>query len=691
MIVILAEKPSVAREIASLVGAKTKKEGYIEGNGYCVTWAIGHLVSLAMPEDYRFQGFKREALPILPRSYLLLPRKIKKENKYISDPSALKQLKVIDKLFKACSEIIIATDAGREGELIFRYIYQYLNCNKPFKRLWISSLTEKAISEGLQNLKEGSEFDGLFRAGHSRSRADWLVGINASQALTISMNDSVYSLGRVQTPTLNLICQRYLENTSFKKKLFYQIELEHQKDQALFKSVSNEKWSSKKKVEQVLKLLQKQSEATVEKVEKKTIKEESPLLFDLTSLQKKANEVFGFSADETLSIAQSLYEKKFITYPRTSSKYIPDDLWEQIPNLLKVLSDDTRYSNYVLKLRLTRLNKKTVDSVKVRDHHGLLTTDRLPSSISLKEESIYHLIAQRVFESVSEPCYKQQTEVSLNVSDFEFTLRTTLIVELGWREVTKELTSSDKEIIVELPDLKQGDKLKIKEVTNLEKSTKPKPLYTESTLLSVMENASKEVKDKTLQSVIKQVGIGTAATRASIIETLLKRDYITRKAKSLVPTEKGLKVYEIVKDKVISDVLLTAKWESAFKDIEENKTNMDEFHKEIEEYTNEITTELLSISQSSETDHLSCPSCKQKSLQLREKVVHCLEPQCNWTLFREVCGVKLLVDDITDLLEQRKTKVLRDLVSKAGKKFDAYLILKEDYTTGFEFSTNKNK
>ncbi|MDM1353235.1 MULTISPECIES: type IA DNA topoisomerase [Myroides] len=687
MIVILAEKPSVAREIASLVGAKTKKEGFIEGNDYCVTWAIGHLVSLAMPEDYGFQGFKREALPILPRSYLLLPRKLKKANKYTSDPGALKQLKVIDTLFKTCSEIIVATDAGREGELIFRYIYQYLNCNKPFKRLWVSSLTEKAIKEGLQNLKVGSEFDGLFRAGHSRSRADWLVGINASQSLTVSMNDSVYSLGRVQTPTLSLICKRYLENTSFKKKLYYQIELVHQKEGILFKSLSHDKWEDKQKAEQALKLIQKQSEVKIEKLETKTIREESPLLFDLTSLQKRANELFGFSADETLSIAQSLYEKKFITYPRTSSKYIPEDLWAEVPTLLKVLSDDNRYSNLLLKLKIARLNKKIVNDVKVTDHHGLLTTDRLPSAINAKEESIYHLIAQRLWETVFEPCVKKQTEVILNVLDYEFSFKSSSIMELGWREVRKELSNND-EVIIDLPELKQGETLKIKESITLEKTTRPKALYTESTLLSAMENASKEVEDKSLQSVIKDIGIGTAATRASIIETLLKRDYIIRKAKSLVPTEKGLKVYEIVKDKLISDVLLTAKWESAFKDIEENKTDMEDFHRQIEDYTTEITTELLAIEPVNKTDHLFCPKCKGHTLQLREKVVKCLNTDCNWVLFREVCGVKLSIDDITDLIQQSKTKILRGLTSKAGKKFDAYLILKEDCTTGFEF---KNK
>lgn len=686
MIVILAEKPSVAREIALLVGAKTKKDGYIEGNGYCVTWALGHLVSLAMPGDYGFQGFKREALPILPRSYLLLPRKIKKANKYTSDPSALKQLKVIDTLFKACNEIIVATDAGREGELIFRYIYQYLNCTKPFTRLWISSLTEKAIKEGLQNLKEGSEFDGLFRAGHSRSRADWFVGINASQALTVSMNDSVYSLGRVQTPTLSLICKRYLENTSFKKKLYYQIELQHSKEGILFKSLSTDKWEDKQKAEQALKLIEKQSEVKIEKVETKTIKEEPPLLFDLTSLQKRANELFGFSAEETLSIAQSLYEKKFITYPRTSSKHIPEDLWAEVPNLLKVLSDDNRYINLLLKLKIARLNKKIVNDIKVTDHHGLLTTDRLPSAINAKEESIYHLIAQRVWESVFELCVKKQTEITLNVLDYEFSFKFSSLVELGWREVRKELSTND-EVIIDLPELKQGENLKIKESIALEKSTRPKALYTESTLLSAMENASKEVEDKSLQSVMKDIGIGTAATRASIIETLLKRDYITRRTKSLVPTEKGLKVYEIVKDKLISDALLTAKWEFAFKDIEENKTNMEEFHRQIEAYTTEITAELLSINPSNETDPLSCPKCKEHTLQLREKVVKCLEPDCNWVLFREVCATKLSIDDITDLIQQGKTKLLKGLISKSGKKFEAYLVLKEDCTTGFAFKS----
>lgn len=688
MIVILAEKPSVARAIATLVGAQTKKEGYLQGNGYCVTWAIGHLVSLAMPEDYGFQGFKRESLPIIPRSYLLLPRKIKQQNKYISDPSALKQLKVIDKLFKACHEIIVATDAGREGELIFRYIYQYLNCNKPFKRLWISSLTEKAIGKGLQNLRRGTDYDTLFRAGHSRSRADWLVGINASQALTVALNDSMYSLGRVQTPTLSLICERYLENTSFKKKLYYQIQLVHTNNSIEFISQSNEKWQSKSKAEQAFKLIQKHREATIDKIETTTISEEPPLLFDLTSLQKRANELFGFSADETLNIAQSLYEKKFITYPRTSSKYIPEDVWQEIPELLKVLAQNSRYSNHLLQVKLTRLNKKIVNDVKVNDHHGLLTTDRLPSAITAKEESIYHLIAQRVWESISACCIKKQTTVNLSVADFEFEFQNISITTLGWRFIRKELSSDKNQIIVDLPDLKQGDKVKIKEAIILEKTTKPKSLYTESTLLSAMENASKNIEEKPLRGILKEVGIGTAATRASIIETLLKRNYITRKVKSLLPTEKGLKVYEIVKDKLISDVLLTAQWEAAFQEIEDNTTTMEDFHRQIENFTTTITSELLAIQPQATSQSLPCPKCKENTLQIREKLLKCIDFDCNWTFFKSVCGLKLSLEDINALLKSGKTKLLRGLLSKAGKKFNAYLILKKDYTTGFEFDKN---
>ncbi|MBA4318657.1 MAG: DNA topoisomerase III, partial [Flavobacterium sp.] len=313
MKVVIAEKPSVAREIAGLLGATEKKDGYLTGNGYFVTWAFGHLVGLGMPEDYGISGFQKSSLPILPNPFLLTIRKIKKDKGYTTDIGALKQLKVIEQLIGLSEKIIVATDAGREGELIFRYIYEYLKCNKPFERLWISSLTEKAIKQGFDNLKPGNDFDGLFQAAQGRSRADWLVGINSSQALSIAAGNGIYSLGRVQTPTLALICRRYQENRNFSVQQYWQIQLSHTKEFIDFKSLSKTKWEDKKLAEDTLKSIQRNSNiATVTSVEIKIVTEQPPLLFDLTGLQKEANNTLNLSAEETLNIAQSLYEKKFI-------------------------------------------------------------------------------------------------------------------------------------------------------------------------------------------------------------------------------------------------------------------------------------------------------------------------------------------------------------------------------------------
>ncbi|SHM22714.1 Toprim domain-containing protein, partial [Flavobacterium flevense] len=339
MKVVIAEKPSVAREIASLLGASEKKEGYLMGNGYQITWAFGHLVTLAMPEDYGISGFQKECLPIIPNPFLLTARKIKTTDGYVPDTAALKQLKIIEQLLKNCENIIVATDAGREGELIFRYIYEHLKCNKPFERLWISSLTERAILKGFDKLKPGKEFDGLYFAAQGRSRADWLVGINASQALTVAAGSGIYSLGRVQTPTLAVICKRFIENKAFTIKKYWQIELENLKDFIDFKSLSLTKWDDSKQADHTLKFIQRQGMATVTALEKKIVNEQPPLLFDLTALQKEANIKLNLSAEETLTIAQSLYEKKFISYPRTGSKYIPEDIWVEIPQLIGILEE----------------------------------------------------------------------------------------------------------------------------------------------------------------------------------------------------------------------------------------------------------------------------------------------------------------------------------------------------------------
>ena len=331
---IIAEKPSVARDIAHIVGAKSKQEGYMEGSGYLVTWAMGHLIALAMPEAYGFSTYKAEDLPIRPNPFQLVVRQARRDKEYISDPAALKQLKVIRSCFDKADRIIVATDAGREGELIFRYIYQYLDCKKTFERLWISSLTDKAIREGLSNLKPGSHYDNLYHSAKARSEADWLVGINASRALSIARKGG-YSLGRVQTPTLAMVCRRYIENRDFSSVPYWKLSALIEKESLLLKAIGSEDYESEASAQTALAQLRSQSQLTVESVTRKVGSTPPPLLYDLTALQKDANRRYGFSADKTLSIAQSLYEKKTTTYPRTGSRYISEDVFEEVPALLR--------------------------------------------------------------------------------------------------------------------------------------------------------------------------------------------------------------------------------------------------------------------------------------------------------------------------------------------------------------------
>lgn len=686
MRLVLAEKPSVAREIAQLLGASEKREGYLEGNGHMVTWAFGHLVGLGMPEDYGISGFQKEVLPILPKPYMLTVRKIKREKGYISDPAALKQLKVIKKLFDVCDSIIVATDAGREGELIFRYIYDYLKCTKPFERLWISSLTENSIKKGFENLKPGNRFDGLFQAAQSRSRADWLIGINATQSLTLVAGDGMYSLARVQTPTLEIICRRYLENRDFKIEKYWQIELLHTKHFVEFTSISKIKVNSQKQAEDILKAIERNTNtASITKIERKNITEQVPLLFDLTGLQKEANKKLNFSAEETLNIAQSLYEKKFITYPRTGSKYIPEDVWAEIPNLIRTLQKKESMTQKVSQIKWGNFNKRIVNNLGVTDHHGLLTTEKLPSALSVKENAVYDMIACRLLEAVSQPCLKEITNITLQALHYDFEIKGCKIAEIGWRSI--QGNSSDTiEYLQELPELKEGAELKIKSSKILEKQTQPPVLYTEAGLLSAMENAGKQLENKKEQQILKNIGIGTPATRASIIETLFNRNYIKREKKSLIPTEKGLQVYHLIKDKKIANVEMTAEWELAMQKIENNELNALDFQKQIEIYTASITHELLQTKIERENlPKLQCPKCKNHQLIIHDKIVKCPDQVCNWMQFRNICGIQLEINDIESLVTNGKTTLIKGMKSKNGKKFNAFIALNNQAKSHFEF------
>ncbi|WP_209389671.1 type IA DNA topoisomerase [Chryseobacterium sp. RR2-3-20] len=688
---IIAEKPSVAREIAGLVGASDKKDGYLTGNGYFVTWAFGHLIGLGMPEDYGISGFDKASLPILPNPFLLTVRKVKKDKGYTADTGALKQLKVIEQLFKQSNSIIVATDAGREGELIFRYIYEYLKCNKPFERLWISSLTEKAIKQGFNNLKDGAAFDGLYQAAQGRSRADWLVGINATQALSIAAGNGIYSLGRVQTPTLALICKRYLDNKNFTVKKYWQIQLSHNKAQVDFKSISATKWDEKQLADDTLKAIQRGATPTVSLVETKSVTEQPPLLFDLTGLQKEANKRLKLSAEATLNIAQSLYEKKFITYPRTGSKYIPEDMWAEIPTLVRALQNREDCKQALTKIKWGRFNKRIVNDLRVTDHHGLLITDKVPSVLNADENKIYNMIALRLLEAISQACVKEITDVSLQVLHYDFTAKGCKIQEAGWRSIKGSFTDDGEEPVQELPELHKGDELAIKEAAVLEKQTKPQVLYTEAGLLSAMETAGKEIENEEERKALKNIGIGTPATRAAIIETLFTRNYIQRDKRSLIPTEKGLQVYGLVKDRKIADVAMTAEWELALQKIENNEADAGTFQKEMETCAKSITDELLQTSiASTNQPKLTCPKCKSQQLIIRDKIVKCPDEACNWVQFRTVCGVQISIENITSLVNKGKTSLIKGMTSKAGKKFDAYIVLKENAESSFEFEKNKS-
>lgn len=699
---IIAEKPSVARAIAQLLNANERKDGYLEGNGYCITWALGHLVTLGMQEDHGIRGFDKASLPIFPDPFLLIPRTINKPHQkgHQPDPSVLKQLKIIQNVIARCDSIIVATDAGREGELIFRYIYQYLHCNKPFERLWINSLTDKAIQDGLKKLQPGSDFDGLYEAAKARSEADWLVGINATQALSIAADQDVYSLGRVQTPTLALICKRFEDHNNFKQKKYWQVQLKHRKEYLDFTSLSNQQWEDKKQSERILRSIEREGRATVEDVSIKTVQESSPVLFDLTELQKEANRKLGLSADEVLQTAQSLYEKRFITYPRTGSKYIPEDIWAEIPELVRILNMTDQFKPAVSTLKFGSFNKRMVNDLKVTDHHGLLVTTKIPSALAAKEKAIYDMIAYRLLESLSEHCLKQVSHITLKVHHYEFNIRGSKLLTKGWRAIKGILSEnkSDKnddrhsnnhiveETLIDLPELKIGDELKISQAYLKEKTSQAPKLYSEADLLSAMENAGRAIEDKEQQKALANIGIGTPATRASIIETLLSRNYIIRKSKALIPTEKGLKVFDLVKDQKIANVQMTAEWEMALDRIEKGEFSAKRFIDNIKDHTSMVTKELLSLSIPQENiPELKCPKCQRKNLIITEKIIKCPDEQCNWIQFRNVCEVQLSIQHISSLINNGKTPLIKNMKTKNGKKFSACIVLKADHRTIFEF------
>lgn len=696
MKIIIAEKPSVAKSIAAIVGANTKKEGYMEGNGYAVTWAFGHLVGLAMPEHYGITGFQKENLPILPAEFKLLPRQVKEGKEYKNDPGVMKQLKVIRELFHRGESIIVATDAGREGELIFRYIYEYIGCTLPFERLWINSLTDRAIKDGFKTLRPGADYNNLYASAKARSQADWLVGINSSQALSISAGYGVWSLGRVQTPTLAIICSRYLENKDFKPQTYFRLKLQTEKEAISFAVHSVDKFDSRTHVEEITAKVKATGTVLVTAVERKEIKQEPPLLYDLTTLQKEANSKHGFSADKTLTIAQSLYEAKKISYPRTGSRYISEDVLEEIPHLIATLRAHPLFGKYIDGRFDTTLNTRSVNDAKVTDHHALIITEESATNLSKDEQLIYDMVAGRMLEAFGEHCVKENTTVSLDADGVHFSCKGSITLVPGWKAVfdAKDEPNDGEDENSTLPALVEGDRLLIRDYEIQERQTKSRPLHTEASLLSSMESAGKEVEDEQQREAMKECGIGTPATRASIIETLFSREYIVREKKSLVPTNKGLVVYLAVKDKKIADVAMTGQWEEALNKIALGRMDAATFHKGIEVYASQITTELLSttIERTDSRSTCPCPKCKNGQMVFYPKVIKCKDENCGLTVFRSIAKKELTDGQLNDLLMNGKTALIKGFVSsKTGNTFDATIKFDTDYKTVFEFPPRKGE
>jgi DNA topoisomerase III len=726
---VIAEKPSVGRDISqalpgsferlTLKGVAPIKDDpyYLESDEYVITWAVGHLVTLADPEDYdeKLKRWKIDDLPILPEQFTLKPR----------DAKSKKQLNVIKKLLQRddVENVINACDAGREGELIFAYVYESTfgvsptdpEAPKPVQRLWISSMTKTAIREGFEKLRPGKQMQPLERAARSRSEADWLVGMNATRAATIrgrAYVGGVVSLGRVQTPTLALIVKREREIQAFVPEPYW---LVHATFDPRYQGLWFEGDETRiMKQERANEIVAKTSgnEGIVEKVERKEQSERAPLLYDLTSLQRDANRRFGFSARRTLQAAQSLYEgKKAITYPRTNSRYLSGDLVAQLKPTAATLAPIDDYktaAEYVLNLDQLPL-ARVVNDAKVDDHHAIIPTDidHDVSHFTPDERRVFDLIARRFLAVFHPPARYARTTVITNVAEERFRTRGKITLEPGWRgvygleadEPSKQGEDEGEGEGAEIPELTQGQKVKCVAAEAEEKVTRPPPRYTEATLLSAMETAGKFVDDEELRDAMKERGLGTPATRAETIETLIRREYVERVGRDLQPTPKGLQVITMLEEHKITSPELTGDWEKKLSDIEHGKFERDAFIKEIERFTGEIVGQIAELDREKlrpERAELGpCPRCGAETGEIireNSKAYGCTswksreETGCGYVIWKRVAGRTLTPEVARQLMEEGKTReVLSGFRSRNGKPFRARLVLNDEGKVEFEF------
>jgi DNA topoisomerase-3 len=701
MKVCIAEKPSVAKDIANVIGANQRKDGYYEGNGYQVTWTFGHFCTLKEPHDYteRWKSWRLEDLPMIPSSFGI---------KLIDNPGAVRQFGVIENLIQAAEEVINCGDAGQEGELIQRWVLLKAKCAVPVKRLWISSLTEQAIREGFDKLKDSAQYNNLYAAGSARAIGDWLLGMNATRLFTKKFGQGkvVLSIGRVQTPTLALIVQRQKEIDAFVSEEYWELKTIYRETE--FTATIDRMRSAEKANKGLAYLLQHDFEIT--SFEKKEAKEGNPRLFDLTSLQVEANKKYGYSAEDTLKHIQNLYEKKFVTYPRVDTTYLSEDLHPKIEGIMRELTYYAQYTASILEKPIPK-SKTVFDDKKVTDHHAIIPTGVLPNHISQDEKRIYDLIVRRFIAAFYPECKVSNTTVLGKVGQVEFKATGKQILEPGWRAVYANDASVKKEAADEekvMPNFEVGEIGPHEPRVHQGKTTPPKA-YTEATLLRAMETAGRQVEDEEMRELLKDNGIGRPSTRANIIETLFKRRYIEKKKKNIFATQTGMDLIDTIQNELLKSAELTGNWERKLRLIEKGEYEMETFKQELIQMVVDLTQEVKSnrtraitiaeevIVEKEEKvkkepkpkepkeeiliETLTCPKCKQHLLKKGKTAYGCANFQaCGFKIPFEFLGKKLTDKNVFDLLSKGKTTKIKGLqIPGNPDTIDAKLIMNGDF------------
>ncbi len=685
---VLAEKPSVGRDIAKVLNCKGSSDGYMQGSNYIVTWCVGHLVQLCEPDEYdlKYKKWSFDTLPIIPDKFMLKP-----------NSNTLKQYNIVKELMNSSDieKIICATDAGREGELIFRYTYNLSGCEKPFDRLWISSMTDSAIKSGFDKLKSGNEYDNLYYSAKCRSESDWLVGINASRAFSIKYNANL-SIGRVQTPTLAIIVNRQIERINFKPQDYWEVKAIYDNFSGIWfdEATKETKIYDKSKAQGIADKI-KGKTGVIKDIKNDLKKDPAPQLFDLTELQRASNRKFGFPALKTLDIVQGLYEKKLVTYPRTDSKYLTQDIIPTLKDRINAIKDQSLKDviEYINKKPDLDLGKRYVDDTKVSDHHAIIPTEQGANlnSLSPEEKKVYDVIVRR-FLAVFLSTYEYTiTSIISSVEDELFLSKGKTIQKLGWMGLYKDDKKSDEEEEngeQTLPPSNVGDNVKVKNVKLDGKQTKAPPLYTEATLLSAMEHAGRFIDDEELKEQLKEGGLGTPATRAAIIERLIKVAYVVREKKNLVPTEKGINLISILPNEIKSPEL-TGKWEKALSLMAKGQYSTEKFMDSIINYSKFLIEEASNVkSVEFQRENKSkytigkCPVCGAPVIET-SKGWSCSkwkESGCKFSLWKEDKGLgyfgkKLTQTMVKELLKNSRTHAKGLVNPKTKQKFDKDILL----------------